>query len=86
MIHTCSINSNPKIEMKLGEFLKKNGLSKERFAKAAGLTQNIIANGVHFRPVGLIPALKIEKATYGAVRPIDLLPDDVKRDEGLVDG
>jgi len=83
MIHNTFINSNPKIEMKLGEFLKKNGLTKERFAKSAGLTHNIIANGVHCRPVGLVPALKIEKATYGTVKPIDLIPEHVKKEEGL---
>jgi len=69
--------------MKLEEFLSTNQLTYKGFAKIAGLTKNIIVNAIHGRPVGLIAALKIEKASYGRVKPVELVKPEVAEREGL---
>lgn len=64
--------------MPLNEYLKKHNLSAREFARMTGLTHYVIYNAIHYRHVGLIPALKIEFHTDGQVRPLDLVSEGVR--------
>jgi len=70
--------------MKLKDFIKMNGLTYKAFGESIGATKAQIANYVRDKNVTLMAALKIQKATYGKVAPLDLVSDQVKREKGLI--
>lgn len=61
--------------MKLRDYLKQEGLSYTEFAKVAGISRHIVIHAIHGRSVGLKSVMKIEKATQGAVKALDLFPN-----------
>lgn len=69
--------------MNLKDYLKENNFSRSEFASKCGLSLYTLDNILMGRSTTLINSLKIQQATEGQVKPIDLLGDKVLRKSGI---
>lgn len=64
--------------MRLLPYLRREGISFEEFASRVGQTENTVRKWAYRQRQPSLPnAIEIERATYGAVLPRDMLKHDV---------